>query len=184
MDEAASDSYGWSIWELTIVLIFWLAFSIPGFIVARRRHVPYSGIAFVPLFGPMIVLLRAARISAWWTLLMVLLPFAALFLAIWLSIETPKQHGRNRWWTLPLAVPLVNVVAWWVYALTLAEAAEPWNEQVQASGRQVAPEPAVQGAATLDEKNELIRRLVELRDAGVLSDEEFTAKVAEVVRRT
>ena len=102
-------------------------YAIPAYIIGKRSATPGPGIAFIPIVGSIIVLFRAARISAWWTFL-ILVPYVGLLaLAIWLAIAVPRQHHRNQWWTLPLLVPGVNIISYFVYAFTLerADASDP-----------------------------------------------------------
>ena len=52
----------------------------------------------------------------------------------------PRENGRDRWWTLALLVPGVNIMAYWIYAFTLkerdAEAGKPaLSERAQVGAR-------------------------------------------------
>lgn len=95
-----------------------LAAMVAAFIVGRRRAVPRAGIAFVPLIGPWIVILRSIRTSLWWMLLLVI-PYVGLGFAIWTAVVVPARHERTRWWALPFLIPIANAVAFLAYALTL-----------------------------------------------------------------
>lgn len=42
-----------------------------------------------------------------------------LILSIWTSVGFPLRHGRSRWSTLALVVPIMSAIAYWWYAFTL-----------------------------------------------------------------
>jgi hypothetical protein len=42
---------------LVFLVAVWALTSIPGYVIGQRRGVSSSGVAFVPLFGPTIVML-------------------------------------------------------------------------------------------------------------------------------
>jgi len=74
--------------------------------------------AFVPFLGLWIVLSRSVERSGWmalWTLV----PIAAFIFVIWMAFVLPSDHGRSRWWTAALLIPLVNLVGYWAYAFTM-----------------------------------------------------------------
>jgi hypothetical protein len=54
-----------------------------------------------------------------------LVPMLGLVVVIWTALEVPAKHGRSRWWTLPLIVPVANIVGYWVYAFTFGRDTEP-----------------------------------------------------------
>ena len=102
-----------------VYLVFLLAiFPVPAFIVGVRRGVSYPGLAFIPLFGPWIVIFRSIGTSAWLAIGAVI-PLANLIIAIWTAFTVPVRHQMSRWWTLFFLIPFVNYVAFWVYAVTL-----------------------------------------------------------------
>jgi len=151
--------FGTGIWEVLFLALFLLAYSIPAYVIGRRRRIPNSGVAFIPGVGAYIVLLRAARISAWWTFLILVPYLGTLVLIIWLAIVLPREHGRNRWWALPLIV--LNFVAYWIYAFTLAEAPEGMDraDAGQTPLVPVATAPEVPQEATPVEAGALVRGL-------------------------
>jgi hypothetical protein len=108
--------------ELVLLLFVVVVVGIPAFVVGQRRGVESPGIAFVPLVGAWIVILRSIGRSGWLSVL-ALIPLVALGLYIWVAFTVPAEHGRTRWWTLPFLVPGANIVAFWVYAFTLTQAA-------------------------------------------------------------
>ena len=132
---------GIGIWELLILALAFLVFGIPAYIVGKRSSVPDSGVAFIPFVGPYIVLLRASRISAWWTVLVLVPYLGALALDIWIAIVLPKENGRDRWWTLALLVPGVNIIAYWIYAFTLKERDAEAGPALSAQAQVGAPSP-------------------------------------------
>ena len=92
---------------------------VPPYLVAKRTGVAHPGIAFIPWVGAWIVLFETIRKSGWLGLL-VLVPYVGiLIVSIWTAIEVPQRHGRSQWWTAALIVPVVNIVGYWAYALTL-----------------------------------------------------------------
>ncbi len=104
---------------LVLVVALFLVLSFPAFVIARRRGLRYPGVAFVPILGVWIVLCESIGKSGWYSLL-VFVPWAGpLALLLWTAVEVPHRHGRSRWWTLALIIPLLNSVGYWFYALTL-----------------------------------------------------------------
>jgi hypothetical protein len=58
--------------------------------------------------------------DAAWNTLFVLVPYVgALIISVWLAWQVPRFHRRSAWWTVALVVPIVNVLGYWAYALTL-----------------------------------------------------------------
>jgi cytochrome bd-type quinol oxidase subunit 2 len=109
---------------LFYVVVGWLVPSIPAFVVGRRTGVPYAGVAFVPVVGPLVVVLHSVRRSGWLCLL-ALIPIANVVFAIWLAWVVPGEHGRTRWWTLAFLLPGVNLIAFYAYALTFPRPSGP-----------------------------------------------------------
>jgi hypothetical protein len=104
---------------ILILLIVWLFIAVPGYVIAERRGLDRPWVAFIPLLGLHIILLESIGRSGMYVLL-ILIPYLGAFgLGIWLAIEMPLQHDRPRWWTLPLLVPGLNLIAYWAYAFTL-----------------------------------------------------------------
>jgi hypothetical protein len=91
---------------------------IPGYVIAQRRGIANPWVAFLPMFGLWIVLFESLGRSGLLALLMLFQPIAFVFM-IWTAIEIPPRHGRSRWWTAVLFVPVLNILAYWVYAFTL-----------------------------------------------------------------
>jgi hypothetical protein len=101
-----------------VPLAFWIVGSIPAYVVGKRRGLRHAGEAFIPIVGPTIVILRSINRSGWLCLLG-LIPLVALVFSIWLVCVVPGDHGRSKAWILPFLIPLVNLVAFFVYAFTL-----------------------------------------------------------------
>ena len=76
-------------------------------------------VAFVPFFGLWIVLFESIGRSGWLALLTFIPYVGWLLVPVWTGIELPAHHGRSRWWTAVFAVPILNLVGYWVYAFTL-----------------------------------------------------------------
>ena len=104
---------------LLVLLAVVLVVAFPVFVIGQRRGVQNSWAAFVPLLGVWIVLCESIGRSGWFSLLVFIPTVGPLVLLIWTAVELPAQHGRSRWWTLPLILPVVNLVAYWFYAFTL-----------------------------------------------------------------
>jgi hypothetical protein len=94
-------------------------FGIPGYVLAKRRGQRYPAVAFVPFVGIWIVLFESVGRSGWLGMLAFVPYVGLLVLPIWIGIEIPARHGRTQWWTAILAIPLLNVIGYWVYAFTL-----------------------------------------------------------------
>jgi len=108
---------------LVLLVLFSIA-TIPVFIIGRRRGQKNPWAAFIPLLGVWIVLFESIGRSGWFALLVFVPYLGPLALLIWIAVQIPARHGRSRWWTVPLIVPLLNVVAYWFYALTLQRRTE------------------------------------------------------------
>ena len=112
--------------ELSIILVIivvYVGFSLPAYIVGSRSGVSSPWIAFIPVFGVLIVLLRVIGQSAWLALLALIPYVGGLVLDIWLAFAIPKRHDRSGWWTP--AFIFVPVLSWYWYALTLPRALSP-----------------------------------------------------------
>jgi hypothetical protein len=93
---------------------------VPFYLVAKRSGVAHPGIAFLPFVGVWIVLFETIRRNGWLGLI-VLVPYVGiLVVCVWTAVKVPQRHGRSQWWTAALIVPAVNILGYWVYALTLA----------------------------------------------------------------
>ena len=102
----------------------WILGSIPAYVIGQRLGVVHAGEAFIPIVGPYIVLLHSIKRSGWLCILG-LIPIVSLIFYIWLICVIPSDHGRTRWWILPFLIPLVNVIAYYVYAFTLDPYGQP-----------------------------------------------------------
>jgi hypothetical protein len=81
---------------VVLVLVILCLFSVPVHVIALRSNLEerVGLLGFVLYAGPLI-------------------------LSIWTSVGLPLRHGRSRWWTPPLVVPIMNAIAYWWYAFTL-----------------------------------------------------------------
>jgi uncharacterized membrane protein YhaH (DUF805 family) len=102
----------------------WLLGSIPAFVIGIRSGVASPIAAFIPIVGPIIVLLHSIKRSGWLCLL-ALIPLVGLIFAIWLVFVLPREHGRTGWWTLFFLIPLVNLIAYYAYAFSLDPSSRP-----------------------------------------------------------
>ena len=91
----------------------------PGYVLAKRRGLENPIVAFVPFVGLWIVLFESIGRSGWLALLAFIPYVGLLVLPIWTGIEMPARHGRSRWWTAILAIPILNLAGYWAYAFTL-----------------------------------------------------------------
>jgi fatty acid desaturase len=112
--------------EHLLVLLFLLAIAsavlgVPGFVIAQRRGLSNSWIAFVPFVGLWIVLCESVDRSGWFALL-TLFPLGGFVISVWMAVAVPVAHGRSRWWGAALLVPGPNIVGYWAYAFTLPSA--------------------------------------------------------------
>ena len=94
---------------------------IPAYVVGERRRVASPGLAFVPLVGPYIPILRSIGRSGWMCLLAII-PLVNIVFGIWLAFTVPAEHGRTRWWGLAFIIPVLDFFAFYAYAFTLARA--------------------------------------------------------------
>ena len=97
---------------------------IPGYVLAKRRGLRNPMVAFVPFVGLWIVLFESIGRSGWLGML-AFVPYVGLLVPVWTGIELPAHHGRTRWWTAILAIPLLNLIGYWFYAFTLPKHVSP-----------------------------------------------------------
>lgn len=100
------------------VLLNYLGASVPAYVVGKRRGARTPAVAFVPVVGPWIVILWSIEQRGWLVLLM-LIPLANVVFAVGVALNVPSEQGRTRWWALGFLIPVVNWIAFWVYAFTL-----------------------------------------------------------------
>lgn len=183
-------------WELLILVVPLVAASIPAYITGTRTHIAGSGLAFIPLAGPMIVLLRVIGQSGWLAFLLIptvfVPPLGFLALQIWFAIAIPQRHNRSGWWIAALI--LVPVISWWVYALTMRESMSgsdtaaansiesprPSPEPPSAASAAASPPPPPPPPLSLPPESassesviSQLERLTALKNQGVLSAAEF-----------
>lgn len=101
-----------------LVVAIGIPVGIPAYVVGLRRDVPLPGLAFIPLIGPWIAMLRSIGTSAWAALL-VFVPLVSIVFGIWMAFTVPSRHGRSALWGIWFIVPLLNIVGFWFYAFTL-----------------------------------------------------------------
>jgi hypothetical protein len=104
---------------------------IPGYVLAKRRGLRNPIVAFVPFVGFWIVLFESLGKSGWLGMLAFVPYVGFLVLPVWTGIEIPAHHGRTRWWTAILAIPLLNLVGYWAYAFTLPKHVSPVGQELQ-----------------------------------------------------
>lgn len=94
---------------------------VPGYMIGKRCGVSQPLVAFVPVLGLWIVLFESMRRSGWFACIALIPYVGGLAIMVWTAVGVPRAHGRSGWWTLALIVPLVNIVGYWAYALTMRE---------------------------------------------------------------
>ena len=104
---------------LLSTLLLLLVVNWPAYKVGDRLGVPNPGLAFIPIVGPYIVIWRSIGSSGWNTLFL-FIPLVNVGAAIWLAYTVPTRHGRSQAWCLWFVIPRLNILGFWVYALTLA----------------------------------------------------------------
>jgi hypothetical protein len=104
---------------LSILVVGWVLMTTPFYILGRRRGLEHAWAAFLPFFGIAIVLFESFGRSGWLSLLVLVPTAGPLLVVVWAAVEVPPHHGRSRWWTAALMLPLLNLIAYWFYALTL-----------------------------------------------------------------
>jgi hypothetical protein len=107
--------------EIFIVAFIFLVPGIPAYVIGKRRDVKRPWLAFIPLFGPWVVVLQSTNNNGWIALAAVI-PIASVALVIWMAFALPSVHRRSQWWVLALVVPGVHLLGLWFYAFTLPKA--------------------------------------------------------------
>jgi hypothetical protein len=108
-----------TLFVVCFLVVGWLLLATPFYILGRRRGVEHAWAAFLPIFGIPVVLFESIDKSGWLCLLVLIPTVGGLAIWVWTAIEVPIHHDRSRWWTAALIVPLVNIIPYWFYALTL-----------------------------------------------------------------
>ena len=107
--------------EILLLVVFsGIALSILADVVCSRRDVPLPGLAFIPIVGPWIAVLRSIGTSAWATLL-AFVTLVSIVFAIWAAFTIPSRHGRSALWGVWFIVPLLNIVGFWFYAFSTVQ---------------------------------------------------------------
>jgi hypothetical protein len=100
---------------IVLILALFAAVYTPAFLVARQSGVSHAWVAYIPLVGMWVTILRAAKLSPW-LVLVVWIPLVGIFIALAVAWHLPKDHERSQWW---FVVNLIPVIGWYAYALTL-----------------------------------------------------------------
>jgi formate hydrogenlyase subunit 3/multisubunit Na+/H+ antiporter MnhD subunit len=106
---------------LLVLLLVLVGMAVPAYVVGKRREVRDAWVAFIPLFGPTIVLLWSMDRSGWMCLI-ALIPIVGFFWSIWFAVELPAHHGRTRWWAA--AFFFLPLIGYYLYAFTLDDMSE------------------------------------------------------------
>ena len=110
-----------------IVAVFFLP-AIPGYVLAKRRGLGAPAVALIPVVGLWIVVFRSIGWTGWLlgvlVGLVVLTPYIGLVVTSWAGVQVPSVHRRSRWWIALLAIPILNLVGYWIYAFTLPKPAD------------------------------------------------------------
>jgi ABC-type transport system involved in cytochrome c biogenesis permease subunit len=122
-----------------ILLVISIIGGIPAYVIGSRRSVSTPEVAFIPFVGSTIVLLRSMEMSGW-VVLVSFIPLINIVFWIWLIFAMPNRHDRTRLWGVVFLIPLVNIVAMWMYAFTL-ERSERFSDR-GLRGYHIAPQVA------------------------------------------
>jgi hypothetical protein len=115
---------------LLLLLIIAVVFlpAIPGYVLAKRRGLGAPAVAVIPFVGLWIVVFRSIGWTGWslgvLIAAVVVTPYVGLVITGWAGVRAPRVHRRNRWWGALLAVPLLNLLGYWIYAFTLPKPSE------------------------------------------------------------
>jgi hypothetical protein len=115
---------GTGFWQVIALLLLELALGVPAFVVGRRRGISLAWVAFIPIVGPWITVLRSIGSSAWLTVL-TLVPLVDIFFGLWAAFTIPGRHGRNTAWGIWFILPVLNVIGFWAYAFTMPDERAP-----------------------------------------------------------
>ena len=122
--------FGLSFWQfigavLLVTVVLAITEGVWAYLIARRRRAQGGGVAFVPVFGPLIAILRTIDSSGTASMLIVV-PVVNVVWAVLFGLTVPQKHGRTRWWA-PLLFLSVFLLPFGLlpYALTLERVPEP-----------------------------------------------------------
>jgi hypothetical protein len=101
-----------------LLVAAWVAVWTLAYITAQRSGVRYAWAAYVPL-GAWFVLFETIGRNAWLALIVFVPYVGGLVVYIWIAVEAPNRHARSGWWTVAFLIPGVNLIAIWMYALSL-----------------------------------------------------------------
>lgn len=104
---------------LAVTLMIYLYFSFAYFAIGKKAKLKSPGLAWIPLFGPLIIAYKTSRMP-WWPWLLIigyLIPFVNVFAGLAFAIFTIVWHwkmfekiGRPGWWSILILIPIVNLV--------------------------------------------------------------------------
>lgn len=153
---------------------------IQWFIVAVKNYVGFQGRAqrkefwYFSLFNNVSIAVAATIFDAFRVGNLTNLVFLGLFLpAIAVGVRRLHDTNRSGWWVL---LPIVNIVFW-------VQDSDPLPNrfgECPKESSEFEPRVAGQSAITMSKLDQL-ERLAELRDKGILTSEEFTAKKASLL---
>ena len=110
-----------AVYTLIGLAFFSIVFGVPAYVIGKRREVVRPWVAFIPVFGFWIVVLKSTRHSPWLALAFAI-PVVGLVGWIWLAAVVPAAHGRSGGWVLALIVPGIGAIGYWFYAFALPHA--------------------------------------------------------------
>lgn len=110
------------VWELVALVLLVAVTGTGPYLIASRSGMFDAWVAWIPIIGPQIVLLRAAGLSGFW-ILAIWIPFVGIGVFIWSSVKLAQTHGRTAWWVV--AFVFLPVIGHLWYGLTLPRASPP-----------------------------------------------------------
>lgn len=105
---------------VVFLLLLELPIGVPAFVVGRRRLVSYAWVAFIPLVGPGIVVLRSIGSRPLVDAYYARADREHLLWSVGRFHDSESALTQHRLGDLVI-IPLLNFVGFWVYAFTLAD---------------------------------------------------------------
>jgi hypothetical protein len=101
---------------LVFMLVTYLIFCIPMYIIAKKNEVANPWLAWVPVVQ-VYTMVKSGRVSGWLTLLL-FIPFINFIVYVFIWVKIAEVRGKPGWVGVLVLVPIVNLLVPWYLAFS------------------------------------------------------------------